>query len=84
MAGTHGRLRISNTGEFTVTADPPLPYGVELSRLEHNERRRRIELATTKGYVAVRGADTGELPGTARSMIGGEDDLMLLPFANGI
>jgi hypothetical protein len=77
LAQGHAHLAPSAHRALTVTADRSLAYGVELSELSYNKRRERLELEMTKRYIQVR-KDFGELPGQARSIIGGDDDLMLL------
>lgn len=64
--------------ELTIRVDTPMAYGVELSELIYNDRRSRLELAMTKGYVQTMAAPAGDLPGSARSMIGGAQDSMVL------
>jgi hypothetical protein len=72
-------LAVQRGHELTVTADRPLPYGVELSRLVPNARRGRLDLAMTRRYVKVRADDT---PHPVPSMVGGPDDPMTLSFAD--
>lgn len=64
--------------EITIQGDAIMAYGVELSQLIYNDRRSRLELAMTKGYVQTMAAPVVELPGNARSMIGGAHDSMIL------
>lgn len=64
--------------ELTIQGDVPMAYGVELSQLVYNYRRSRLELAMTKGYIKTMAVPTVELPGRARSMIGGAHDSMVL------
>lgn len=78
IGGANAAIKSSGNGEMTAESDTSLVYGVELSELVHNERRNRLELAMTKGYVQVRTGEQGQLPGSARSMIGGPDDSMRL------
>jgi hypothetical protein len=76
-----GRIEIKAAGdrELVIKSNKPLAYGVELSELVYNPRRTRLELAATKDFVQTM-APGQELPGSARSMIGGPQDSLMLEF----
>lgn len=76
-----GRLGFKTAGdrELVIKSEKPLVYGVELSELVYNPRRTRLELAVTRDFVQTM-APGDELPGAARSMIGGPEDSLMLEF----
>lgn len=76
-------LKTAKDFELIIKSNKPLAYGVELSELIYNERRTRLELAITKHYVQTLATPTGDLPGSARSMIGGPEDIMTLDIDQG-
>ncbi len=78
FASANVRLEGKNSSSVLVQVSSTLAYGVELSELDYNERRSRYELAAVKHYVHTMGERALDLPGSARSMIGGPEDSMLL------
>ena len=72
-------LSVGKDQQITAESDKTLAYGVELNELVYDEKRRRLQLQESKGYVHVLAGVAVDMP---RAMIGGPDDTMMLPVVD--
>lgn len=77
LGGGNAGLSVNNERQITARSDRTLAYGVELNELVYDEKRDRLRLQETTGYVPVR-AGAGELP---RATVVGPDEPRVLNIA---